>query len=214
MLRFLTDGFRLRLTESKRSDAGLFNFYSKLALGGLWHSLPLKQQIEEARKEFGKPTHTPTFQLTVSHKHRMHIIKQAQLEELAIKRLSGAEVFWLPPVYSSCQNKTQELWLYVDKLLISIATIKGVYNSQMLKLTKLDTTSCDFEDFDTKKPITLSHAVIQKYCRSAACMTYASVQGRSFDDLGIWTKSPKFTSRHLFMALSRARSSNKIWVMD
>ena len=45
-LRTLTDGNRLTLLEGKRSDARLFDFYSRLAVGGSWHSLPLKEQIQ------------------------------------------------------------------------------------------------------------------------------------------------------------------------
>ena len=82
-LRILTDCNRLTLTEGKRSDSRLFNFYSKLAEGGEWVDLPLTAQIQKAREEFGKPPagHIPMFQLTISHKHRMSLIRAAQRQE-------------------------------------------------------------------------------------------------------------------------------------
>ena len=41
-------------------------------------------QIQLARQEFGKPPegHVPLFQLTISHKHRMALIRSAQKAEL------------------------------------------------------------------------------------------------------------------------------------
>ena len=41
-LRLLPDSNRLTLLEGKRSDARLFDFYTRLAVGGSWHSLPLR----------------------------------------------------------------------------------------------------------------------------------------------------------------------------
>ena len=110
-LRFLTDSNRLTLHEGRRSDARLFNFYSKLAEGAVWAGLSLKEQIELARKEFGKPpeNHVPLFQLTISHKHRMSVIKAVQTVELQEARAAGKQCMWLPPIYSSMTNRTQGL---------------------------------------------------------------------------------------------------------
>ena len=212
----LTDSNRLTLTEGKRSDNRLFDFYSKLAVGGVWADLPLPEQIQKAREEFGKPPdgHVPLFQLTISHKHRMSLIRAAQKEETKAARLAGEDVIWLPPVVSSCQNKTQGLYLFRGKLLIAVATAKGVYNSQLLRCTALGPGACEFADAETGATMTLTNATIQKHLRSARAMTFASVQGRGFEEVGIHTSSAKFTKKHLFMALSRAKSSHKLWIMD
>ena len=106
-LRFLTDSNRLTLHEGRRSDARLFNFYSKLAEGAIWARLSLKEQIELARKEFGKPpgNHTPLFQLTISHKHRLSVIRAVQKVELQKARAAGKQCMWLPPIFPRCRTE-------------------------------------------------------------------------------------------------------------
>ena len=177
----------------------------------MWARFPLKEQIELARKEFGKPeNHVPLLQLTISHKHRMSVIRAVQKVELQQAREAGKQCMWLPPIYSPMQNRTQGLWMFEGKLLISIQTATSAYNNQMLRCTRISATSCDFEDYETKAKVSLPNDCVQRFLRSARCMTYASAQGRSMDEVGIHTQSAKFTKRHLFMALSRARSSQKL----
>ena len=148
----------------------------------------------------------------MSHKHRMRIIRAVQKEELAERR--GQETIYLPPLHSSCQNKTQELWLWPGKRLVSVATVRPIYNSQFLECVALGVSTGELRCVDSGAALTLSHGTIQRHLRSAATMTYASVQGRGFDNVGIWTASPRMTAKHLFMALSRSRSSAGCWIMD
>ena len=112
------------------------------------------------------------------------------------------------------QNRTQGLWMFEGKIMIAIATAKSVYNSQLLRCTKVTGSACDFEDYENGTKFSLPNQAVQRFLRSARAMTYASVQGRGFDEVGIHTQSAKFTKRHLFMALSRARSSKRLWIMD
>ena len=213
-LRILTGSHRLTLTKGRRSDLTLFNFYSRLALGGDWHSLPLKAQISLCRERFGKPPPgvRPEVQLCISHKQRQALIRKAQKEDIEARR--GQEMIYLPPRHSSCQNKSQELYIWPGKRLISIATVRPIYNSQLLECVALGAATCSFRCVDSGAKLTLSHAAIQRHCRCAAAMTYASVQGRGFHSVGIWTASPRMTAKHLFMALSRSRSSKGVWIMD
>ena len=90
-------------------------------------------------------------------------------------------------VHSSRDNRTQPLWLYRGKLMISVVTNKNVYNSQLLELTALGLDCCDFVDFETRAPLSLSHMLIARHLRCACAMTFASVQGRGFSDVGIHT---------------------------
>ena len=98
--------------------------------------------------------------------------------------------------------------------MIAIATAKTVHNSELLRCTKVSGSCCDFEDHETGAKLSLPSQAVQRLLRSARAMTYASVQGRGFDEVGIHTASSKFSKRHLFMALSRARSSQRLWIMD
>ena len=75
-------------------------------------------------------------------------------------------------------------------------------------------SECHFEDYETGAQLSLPNQAVQRFLRSARAMTYASVQGRGFDEVGIHTASAMFSKRHLFMALSRARSSQRLWIMD
>ena len=86
----------------------LFRFYSRLALGGDWHGLPLKAQIALCRQRFGKPPPgvRPEVQLTISHKHRMALIRKAQKEDLEARR--GQEMIYLPPPASPQQLPKQD----------------------------------------------------------------------------------------------------------
>ena len=152
-------------------------------MGGSWQSLPLNEQIQLARQEFGKPPegYVPLFQLTISHKHRIALIRAAQKTDLAQAREAGEQVLWLPPIFSSMQNRTQGLWMFRGKLMIAIATAKTVYNSQLLRCTKVTGSCCEFEDYETGAQLSLPHQAVQRFLRSARAMTYASVQGRGFD---------------------------------
>ena len=104
--------------------------------------------------------------------------------------------------------------MFEGKLMIAIATAKTVYNSQILRCTKVSGSCCDFEDYETGAKLSLPSQAVQRFLRSARAMTFASVQGRGFDEEGIHTASAKFTKRHLFMALSRARSSQRLYIMN
>ena len=52
LLHRLADGNRVTLTECRRSDTQLFNFYSSLIQGGSRWELPLEQCISEAKAQF------------------------------------------------------------------------------------------------------------------------------------------------------------------
>ena len=81
--------------------------------------------------------HVLLFPLTISHTHRMSLIRSAQKAEWQEARKPGIHVLWLPPIFSSMQNRTLGLWMFEGKLIIAIATSQLVYNSQLLKCTEL-----------------------------------------------------------------------------
>ena len=104
--------------------------------------------------------------------------------------------------------------MFRGKLLVAVATAKTVCNSQILRCAKFSGSCCDFEDDETGAQLSLPNQAVQRFLRSAWAMNYASVQGRGFDEVGIHTASAKLGSRHLLMALGRARSSQRLWMMD
>ena len=144
--------------------------------------------------------------MCLSHNSRKRVNKLAQRQRAGPGglRLEGK------------QPLGQTMWVQPGtRLICCLETSKhGLYNSQLLEVVTLGITTCDFVDFETRRPLTLTHAAIQRHTRSAAAMTYANVQGRDFEEVGIWTASAKFSQHHLFMALSQARSGDKVWIMD
>ena len=56
LLHALADGNRLTMTECKRSDQVLFEWYASLARGGSRHERPLKDNVKEARATFKAAT--------------------------------------------------------------------------------------------------------------------------------------------------------------
>ena len=106
-------------------------------------------------------------------------------------------------------KQNASLWMFEGKLSISVQTAKSVYNNQLLRCVIISASSCDFECYETQAKVTLPNDCVQRFLRSAKCMTFASCKGRSMEEVGIHTQSAKFSKRHLFVALSRARSSQK-----
>ena len=83
----------------------------------------------------------------------MSLIRAVQRQETNEAREAGKDVIWLPPLVSSCQNKTQGLYMFEGKLLIAIATAEGVYNSQLLRCTAVAGGVCEFRDAETEAPM-------------------------------------------------------------
>ena len=66
---------RLTLTENKRSDPPLFEWYSSLIPGGERHSLPLDEIVVQARKDFPMKAREARWNLVMSHRKRISINK-------------------------------------------------------------------------------------------------------------------------------------------
>ena len=123
----------------------------------------------------------------------MKLIRDAQKIELREARAEGKQFLYLPPIFSSMQNRTQGLWMYRGKLMIAIAKARTVYNSQLLTCLDVSASECGFEDYETGAKVSLPSDAVQRFLRSARAMTFASVQGRGFDEVGVHASSPKLT---------------------
>ena len=89
LLHRLADGNRVTLTECRRSDTQLFNFYSSLIQGGSRWDLPLEQCISEAKAQFNFEGYA-RWNLTISHYKRVKLNKELNAK---FKPESGA--VWL-----------------------------------------------------------------------------------------------------------------------
>ena len=203
LLKELCDYRRCVLREGKRSDLALFDFYSRLAEGSVG--------VQEARLRFpdqGVATHS----LVISHKRRVAINRASQ--QLRFKQEQPAEYLALPAIDMECLNETQDMTLWQGVILVAVLPEKknGIWNSQLLKITQV--TPLSLVCLDTGKTYEVSPDFCQRYLRLSWALTYASLQGRTMShslrllDLN----HPRFTQKMLLVALSRARSSELVWL--
>ena len=97
-----------------------------------------------------------------------------------------------------------------QELLGCVNTIKrGVRNAVSYTIEYCDET-VKFVDL----PDTFTYEQVGDLFRLSHCRTIASCQGTEFDKaLTVWeTNHPRFTLRHLFVALSRAKSKDLVQV--
>lgn len=80
----MSDGNRLVLTECKRSDSQLFDFYTRLIPGGDLYQ-PIQEAVKLARERF-RYDGVCDLNLTLSHRKRIGINRQVNLH----KKLSDA----------------------------------------------------------------------------------------------------------------------------
>ena len=94
MLHALAGGNRLTLTECRRSDKFLFDWYSSVAKGGSRHEQTLQQIVSDARvtfsisnaKGFIPGTMLAPTNLVLSHRLRKILNKKTLLQGLTIRR--------------------------------------------------------------------------------------------------------------------------------
>ena len=96
------------------------------------------------------------------------------------------------------------------KLLGCVNTIKRAGRNSVLHTID----SCDETVKFVQLQDTFSYDQVRDLFRLSNCRTIASCQGTEFDDaLTVWeTNHPRFTLRHLFVALSRAKSKDLVQV--
>jgi hypothetical protein len=206
-LHGLTGGNRLRLTTCMRSDAGLFNYYSSLIPGGARFQTPLPQVLEEARAMFhfeGPARHN----LCISHRKRIKLNRELNIfhkpdEALLIKakaspgQLVAAQSMWIWPGLEvlGCSQSSKKIR---NNCLYTILS----YSHDKIEIEK------DGEQ------ISLSHDHFGQWCRLSYARTYASIQGTEFEEsLRLHdTGHPRFSRKHLFVALSRGKLKEHIHV--
>jgi hypothetical protein len=197
----LAHGFRLTLSQCRRSDQALFQYYSSLIRGGARFALPLAQVLEECRGLYrfeGPARHN----VCISHRNRRRI--NAQLA--AINKPPGA-------VYLRTRNSPHEesTWIWPGCPLI------GASSSQRAKVR--NNVSYVVEEVSESHVVLeggvrLSHPMVLALTRPGWCRTIASIQGDEFDEhLRIWdTRNAHFDMRCLYVCLSRAKDASKVHV--
>jgi len=205
LLHRMADGNRLTLTECKRSDVELFDFYTRLIPGGDLFEQPIKEAVKLAPEKF-KYQGVCGLNLTLSHRKRIAINRQVNLN----KKHPNAVFLPCPKLTRLSLNAPQEMWLWPHLELLGCLPIEkqGVRNGVLYKIESID-DSVHFEG-----GIVLSKDDCVLMMRLSHCMTYASVQGRETEgSLCLHDcDSGYMNHKHLYVALSRAKKASNVRV--
>jgi hypothetical protein len=217
MLLEMCGANRFTLTENKRSDAKLFDFYTGLRCGKP-DARDLQEALAEARVLFPSvgnlgPMDDDTkancvqvgstnYTLTMSHKRRV-FVNRAQNQ-----RLKPSEaIFIRAPAATRAGNQPQSMWVWPGLQLIGAGgkCLKGLFYT-------VETIMDDVLFLNTGQKLTRTECL--KSLRLAYALTYASCQGLTLKGrVTLETESPNMTLRHLYVGISRATAANLVQVI-
>ena len=114
-----------------------------------------------------------------------------------------------------CACETQEMVIWPGVVLVGVLPEmkQGIYNSQLLEVLALS-DKISLKCLDTSRLYEVTPEFCQRYLRLSWALVYASLQGRTMTgtlrllDL----KHPRMTKKMLLVALSRARSRERVWL--
>jgi hypothetical protein len=200
-LHGLTGGNRLVLRECKRSDVELFGYYSSLITGGARFQTPLPQVLEEARALFsfeGPARHN----LVISHKKRIRLNRELNI----FFHKPGAALFIKAKASQGQLCAAQPMWIWPGlEVLGCTQSGKKVRNNVLYTVTSCSNDRIEIQKDEEKISLTPEH--FGQWCRLSYARTYASIQGTEFEEsLRLHdTGHPRFSRKHLFVALSRGK---------
>ena len=194
---------RLTLTENKRSDPPLFDWYSSLIPNGRRYSLPLEEILTEARNAFPVKEGDARWNLVLSHRKRVTINKAMNAKDKEGGVLIKANV---------CDGIKLPQDMYLKPGMVLIGCLRG--NKPVCNGNFYEVTDVNEETVTLDSDIILSHAHASKCLRLTYAITYASCQGLSLPgvvrlhDCG----GRNFTIKHLFVAMSRCTGADLLQV--
>ena len=187
----LADGNWLQLSENRRSDPCLFNFYSGLDVR--CEDVPL----EAARAQFPVRNRRVSTHLVIPHRERMRINAAMNCHDKPLD-----SVFIAAPKQHSARNVSQDMWLWRGLRLIGAGgpCLKGCF------YYVADVSESGVELTDGQK---LSPEQAIRWLRLSYAITYASCQGLTLKGVvRLHTRNPHFTCRHLYVGSSRATAAD------
>jgi hypothetical protein len=193
MLWEMCGGHRLTLTENMRSDAKLFEAYTTLGDN-------LLGALQKARALFPVTDRPARYTLTISHKNRMRINRQRNMQEA-----SWDGIFLKAPKQTRGGNQPQDMILWKGLQLIGAGhrCLKGLFY-EVEEVT---------EEHVRLTSGLLTHEQAVQSLRLSYALTYASCQGLTLPGVvRLDTKSSHFTLKHLYVGLSRATSADLVEV--
>ena len=112
----------------------------------------------------------------------------------------------------------QKLYIYSSvPLICCLQTARQqLFNSQLLDVLSYTEEQIIVKDRESEETHTLTHEFVRTSCRSGHAYTIASCQGRQYTGtVGLWdTRHAKWSKRHAYTALSRARAYDALSIED
>ena len=207
LLHRMVDGNRLVLTQCRRSEESLFNFFSSLIPGGVRFDAPLSQCLQDARQQFNFDG-PARYNLTISHK------KRKQINGILNRHFKppGAVFVRVNTCKAVGLNEPQSMFLWPGLELYGCVQSerKGIKNQVLYNIEEIGN-----EGVVLQGGIQLSFEEARNWLRLSFAQTYSSSQGTEFSEtLRLHdTNSKFFTKRHLFVGLSRAKRADMVSVV-
>ena len=208
LLHTLAGGNRLVLRECRRSELGLFDWYSSLIPGGLRYETPLADVLAEARETFRFEGHA-RHNLCISHRTRVRLNTRcnrhfAEGKDAVLVRAKAVKG-------QLCAAQSMLIWQGIELLGCSRNSRK-VKNNVLYTVRQLTEDLVYLSASHAEEPLALPYAQVAEMMRLSYAQTYASCQGTEFEgSLRLHdTQSRHFSLRHLFVSLSRAKRADQI----
>ena len=207
LLHQLCGGNRITLTQCRRSERELFEWYASLVPGQPLRERALPDVLREARARFsfqGPARHN----LVLSHRRRVRINAQCMQ---AFKPDVGAR-FIRASSERGQLNAAQNLYVWVGLELLGCSRNSKKIRNNVLYTVKEVQEAAVVVVSEGGETISLTDAQVAEMLRLSFARTYASCQGTEFDGtLRLWDcQNRNFTHKHLYVALSRAKAAHLI----
>lgn len=189
---------RVTLTDNKRSDQRLFDFYTGLDILGPVPR-PLHEALDEAGGLFPSTSEVPAFTLVMSHKRRVHV------NSLVNRHFAPPGAFYIKCTPGREQNTPQSMRVWPGLLLIGAGgkSKRGLFYTVEAMGPKIKLSG----------DLSLTPEDVVKHLRLCHALTYASCQGLTLQGrVRLECDSVHLTLRHLYVGISRATSSDLVEV--
>ena len=176
---------------------------------------PLAEVIDAAKRAFsfaGPAEHN----LVISHAKRIQI--NQQLNRLAHSQQPAEACLFLRALPQKGQlNAAQPMWIWPGLTLLACCQSekKGLRNGVTYTVQSWSDEHVIVSPTSVGGEITLTILQVKMWLRLSYAQTYASCQGSEFNgSLRLHcTDSPRFTRKHLFVGLSRAKEASLVSVV-
>ena len=146
------------------------------------------------------------------HVTRRRVITVAQRRKLRSDKPGSYLTLEGPPPMG------QKLCVYpAVPLIVCLQTARQqLYNSQLLDVVSYDESHIVAQDRESGQTHTLSNEFMRLHCRSGHAYTISSCQGRQYTgSVALWdTKHARWSRRHAYTSLSRARAWEALSIED